>query len=589
MNFRKGFTLLELLAVIVILAIIALIATPIILNIIKNVEKTAALRSTDEYIDSVKNYILLSMLQGDNLKDGTYYVNGTLKNKLEMNGITPTNGLLKIEKNAITYGEFCINNYSIKWNNDSSISDENYCNKEYKIKVGLYLGKTKYEREITLGVEENASFEDTSFSTDEYTTYICNNGAIGKYENGIFSIENITFEETNCKVYTSFDDALNNADNSSSYVSLLNDSSIDSEIIIESNKDIKLNLNGKTITNIFDEDKSAIYNKGNLTIFDETNLGTMKTNYRLITTTGNLTINSGNFIRENSEAIEGWLVGTCSGSTLINDGTFNTDKTCAVAIFPSYCGEQYESIPAILTINSGNITSKDSYAIRNDSSGIININNGIISSNNTYAIYNRSTNDININGGIIEGALGIKNELSGSINISSVNNKIYVASLESNITGKNVYWYKGIINTGSGNINIKGQKADKCTEISEDTTSGICIFAYYRTILNEGGTTGTINIDVSTIVSKNYIALENYDGISNVKNSYISGIYGISNQRGIMNICNSTINGTTRDISNYSTGYMYYNSSVNLINNTLYDATTNSPSHIILDETITCN
>ena len=37
---NKGFTLVELLAVIVILALIALIATPIILNVIKNLEKS---------------------------------------------------------------------------------------------------------------------------------------------------------------------------------------------------------------------------------------------------------------------------------------------------------------------------------------------------------------------------------------------------------------------------------------------------------------------------------------------------------------------------------------------------------------------
>ena len=39
---NKGFTLVELLAVIVILALIALIATPIILNVINDAKKQAA-------------------------------------------------------------------------------------------------------------------------------------------------------------------------------------------------------------------------------------------------------------------------------------------------------------------------------------------------------------------------------------------------------------------------------------------------------------------------------------------------------------------------------------------------------------------
>ena len=50
MKKNKGFTLVELLAVIVILAIIALIATPIILNVISDAKKQAALESFKGYI-----------------------------------------------------------------------------------------------------------------------------------------------------------------------------------------------------------------------------------------------------------------------------------------------------------------------------------------------------------------------------------------------------------------------------------------------------------------------------------------------------------------------------------------------------------
>ena len=51
---KKGFTLLELLAVIVILAIIALIATPIVLNMINNAKKSAAVDSAYGYIKAIE-------------------------------------------------------------------------------------------------------------------------------------------------------------------------------------------------------------------------------------------------------------------------------------------------------------------------------------------------------------------------------------------------------------------------------------------------------------------------------------------------------------------------------------------------------
>lgn len=53
-NNSKGFTLIELLAVIVILAIIALITTPIILNVIEDSRKNAAVDKAHGTIDAVR-------------------------------------------------------------------------------------------------------------------------------------------------------------------------------------------------------------------------------------------------------------------------------------------------------------------------------------------------------------------------------------------------------------------------------------------------------------------------------------------------------------------------------------------------------
>lgn len=57
----KGFTLIELLAVIVILAVIALIASPIILNIIQNSQKSARARSVEAYAHAIENTVTSAM------------------------------------------------------------------------------------------------------------------------------------------------------------------------------------------------------------------------------------------------------------------------------------------------------------------------------------------------------------------------------------------------------------------------------------------------------------------------------------------------------------------------------------------------
>lgn len=59
-NNKKGFTLVELLAVIVILAIIALIATPIILNVIDSARKNAAINSAYGYMEAIEKSVVLS-------------------------------------------------------------------------------------------------------------------------------------------------------------------------------------------------------------------------------------------------------------------------------------------------------------------------------------------------------------------------------------------------------------------------------------------------------------------------------------------------------------------------------------------------
>ena len=110
---NKGFTLVELLAVIVILALIALIATPIILNVINDAKKQAAKDSAYGYMDAVEKYIVSSELEDKSIKDGTYSVEDLNSMGVSIKGSTPDNGTIKIESKTVKSYDIGIDGYAV--------------------------------------------------------------------------------------------------------------------------------------------------------------------------------------------------------------------------------------------------------------------------------------------------------------------------------------------------------------------------------------------------------------------------------------------------------------------------------------------
>ncbi len=79
MKNKKGFTLVELLAVVVILALIALIASPIILNIIENSRKSSFASSIDGAMRAIENFYSVHYNDEGFNRGATYkYSNGRL-------------------------------------------------------------------------------------------------------------------------------------------------------------------------------------------------------------------------------------------------------------------------------------------------------------------------------------------------------------------------------------------------------------------------------------------------------------------------------------------------------------------------------
>lgn len=88
MKKNKGFTLVELLAVIVILAVIALIATPVVLSMIESSRKGAAESSMLSYVDAAEKTIVTQLMSNAAATnyDQTYHLSSTSTLILESEG-----------------------------------------------------------------------------------------------------------------------------------------------------------------------------------------------------------------------------------------------------------------------------------------------------------------------------------------------------------------------------------------------------------------------------------------------------------------------------------------------------------------------
>jgi uncharacterized repeat protein (TIGR02543 family)/prepilin-type N-terminal cleavage/methylation domain-containing protein len=130
MKKNKGFTLIELLAIIVILAIIAVITVPIILNIVENSKRGAAINSAYGFKDAINKKYVSSMMWGNGESiNGTYSIQdgkimgGPFSNEeIDVSGLKPTIGSLTFEDNKLKSGCLVIDGYEVRYINESFTS-----------------------------------------------------------------------------------------------------------------------------------------------------------------------------------------------------------------------------------------------------------------------------------------------------------------------------------------------------------------------------------------------------------------------------------------------------------------------------------
>lgn len=126
MRGSKGFTLVELLAVLVILAIIALITTPIILGVIEDSRESAARDKTWAYVDAVENAFALDQASTDPEPMTDSGISGDVTGDvggepIRVSGETASSGTYKIDSEGIvTVSNLVFDGYTCSTNSDAT-------------------------------------------------------------------------------------------------------------------------------------------------------------------------------------------------------------------------------------------------------------------------------------------------------------------------------------------------------------------------------------------------------------------------------------------------------------------------------------
>ena len=109
---NKGFTLVELLAVLVILLVIVLLSVNIINDKIKKSEMGSVEVNANNYIKAVNGVASLSQNIGEDMEKGTYKVRDLNKTDIKISGEKPRRGFLVLANYDVSYGCLMYENYS---------------------------------------------------------------------------------------------------------------------------------------------------------------------------------------------------------------------------------------------------------------------------------------------------------------------------------------------------------------------------------------------------------------------------------------------------------------------------------------------
>ena len=177
-NNKNGFTLIELLAVIVILALIALITTPIILNVVENAKRSAAVDSTYGYIKAIEYNN--TMAQASNKYQLITESDAKKINELvTIKGNKATEGIIEYDKNYnVATANICMSEYKVVYKNGEAKANGERCGEKFDF--------TKPVVQITKVTSTTKEINVDFVATDEESDIdeaICEYGTTKKYGN----------------------------------------------------------------------------------------------------------------------------------------------------------------------------------------------------------------------------------------------------------------------------------------------------------------------------------------------------------------------------------------------------------------------
>ncbi len=284
-----------------------------------------------------------------------------------------------------------------------------------------------------------------------------------------FADENETaVAEINGIGYNTLTDAIAAAGNGNT-VTLLSD--VTESITVEKGKNITLDLNGKTLTNV--EDKHTITNNGTLTINDSSNdkKGTVDNvshqKGALVNDEGaTATLNGGTFMRSQEKGSDPYNNGTNSYYTVQNGGTMTINNGVVVENSGGYssnivndCNSAEKT--AQLTVNGGTFSGGIN-TLKNGGYGVLKIRGGIFTNTVQSCIMN--WNKANISGGEFNGSKNVDSVYNGSYTYTDPDKKVDFTMIgDLTITG-------GTFTRAIVAVNYMGQAtADPVTSISGGT------------------------------------------------------------------------------------------------------------------------